>query len=98
MPHPFGLRVGDTPSADIASYRLNFHSVPNPHPDLIEYWGTWDPKRGLTSVHATSRPFSDDSSGSGNRRLYDRLKKQLRSVYGKAEDIEFIEDNAVWVT
>jgi len=96
MPNPFGLTAGQTPNADTAEYWVNFFAVPKPHPDFKEYSGKWTPEQGLVTVAAYSKTFDEDAAGYGARRLYDRLKNQLSSVYGSSRSAEFIEDDALW--
>lgn len=96
MPNPFGLKSGETPDSAVASYVVTFHAVPNPHPDMKDYSGLWQPERGLVSVRASSSVFDEDRYGSKALALYDRLKRQLTSVYGSAEAAEFIDDDATW--
>jgi hypothetical protein len=87
---------GDTPPGEVASYFVTFHAVPNPHPDMKRYRGTWDPKAGLIAVSASSEVFEDDPRARGARSLYERLKRQLSSVYGSCDAVEFLDDGAIW--
>ena len=96
MPNPFGVKAGDAPSSEVAEYFVGFHAVPNPHPDLITYRGLWCPKRGLTRISATSQEFREDSSAYRAQALYQRLKRQLASVYGPCGEVEEIDQHAVW--
>jgi hypothetical protein len=96
MPHPFGLRAGSTPGVDVASYFVIFRSVPTPHPDLIRYTGSWEPDFGLVQLRAESENVTNDRYGRLSLGLYERLKKQLISVYGDYEEVEFLKEGALY--
>lgn len=95
MPNPFGVAAGSTPSQSDAAYFITFRSVPNPHPDLKEYRGFWHPKHGLVKIYGVSEIFIDPS-GFRALRLYERIKRQLISVYGTCATVEMIEPASVW--
>lgn len=88
MRGPFGLAPYSTPSADEAEFFVRFNYVPQPHPDLIEYRGTWQPGTGLVQVSANSRRFEDDESGFRAFDLYRKLKKSLSQRYGEPQSDE----------
>ncbi len=96
MPHPFGLQSGSTPDDKSAKFTVIFREVPNPHPDFTNYEGTWSVKSGLLHINAWSQDFIDDFSGYRALRLYDRVKRQLHSVYGNNKELEYIDQSSIW--
>lgn len=96
MPNPFGLEFGSTPSAQVAEYLVAFKTVPRTHPDFKEYDGMWSPKAGLIGVDARSDVFVDDSRCIQALSLYDKVAKQLETVYGVPEIYESLDADAVY--
>lgn len=96
MPNPFGIALGSTPSLDMATYHVSFQRVPNGHPDLTSYIGTWRPGKGLVSILAMTDVFEDDTQGYSARSIYEKLKRQLERVYGPPLELEFLRPGALY--
>ncbi|MEO6299175.1 MAG: hypothetical protein ABIO62_06050, partial [Paracoccaceae bacterium] len=96
MPNPFGIPLGSTPQLESATYQVSFKHVPNPHPDLTTYAGTWSPNGGMNFVVGCSKPFPDDPSGSAAVLVYDRLKRQLQKIYGPSQSFESVSPDAIY--
>jgi hypothetical protein len=96
MPDPFGLALGSTPESEYCKYNLSFRKVPNAHPDLVSYFGEWHPRHGLVNIIAASEEFEADPYGSAALKLYERLKQQLKSVYGECREIELVDPDGIY--
>ena len=96
MPHPFGIEFGSTPNSNVASYNMSIENPPKRHPDFAHYTGLWTPEERLKMVIASSKIFEGDDYGSASIALYEKVKRQLVSVYGECEDLEYIEEHSIW--
>ncbi len=97
---PFGLEKGQ-PKASVDAepqggqiYRLK--TVPKPHPTFVQYSLQIGEKTGLCRINAGSEMFKNDSFGNEARRTFDAVKDQLVSVYGHADDQQFLRSGALW--
>lgn len=77
---PFaGLSIKQT----LKDERLVLKSVPTPHPDFDTYVVTATPHDGVCAIQALSPVMYEDAYGQKARQLFDRVRRQLGSVYGE---------------
>lgn len=84
MAAPFGIDpLRGIEPLSIATYTAALTHPPKPHPDLKNYSVSWSEFGGIHQITGESETFDDGYSCDGAQEVFQRLKVQLETTYGK---------------